>query len=42
MERDKMQTDLSALFMPRQPLMSAGEAVSGDIHLKSSVVERRI
>ncbi|KAK7111739.1 protein flightless-1 homolog [Littorina saxatilis] len=26
MERDKMQTDLSALFMPRQPTMPAGEA----------------
>ncbi|PVD37897.1 hypothetical protein C0Q70_00499 [Pomacea canaliculata] len=26
MERDKMQTDLSALFMPRQPSMSAEEA----------------
>ncbi|KAK7501988.1 hypothetical protein BaRGS_00006740 [Batillaria attramentaria] len=26
MERDKMQTDLSALFMPRQPTMSADEA----------------
>ncbi|XP_064595508.1 protein flightless-1 homolog isoform X2 [Liolophura sinensis] len=26
MERDKMKTDLSALFMPRQPAMSAEEA----------------
>ena len=28
MERDKMQTDLSALFMPRQPTMPPEEAVS--------------
>ena len=28
MERDKMKTDLSALFMPRQPAMGAEEAVS--------------
>jgi hypothetical protein len=28
MERDKMKTDLSALFMPRQPAMPMEEAVS--------------
>ena len=28
MERDKIKTDLSALFMPRQPAMTADEAVS--------------
>ena len=28
MERDRIQTDLSALFAPRQPAMSAAEAVS--------------
>ena len=27
MEKDKLQTDLSALFMPRQPSMTAEEAV---------------
>jgi hypothetical protein len=28
MERDKIKTDLSALFMPRQPTMGLEEAVS--------------
>ena len=28
MEKDQLQTDLSALFMPRQPAMSEEEAVS--------------
>ena len=28
MERDKMKTDLSALFMPRQPSMNLEEAVN--------------
>ncbi len=28
MERDKIKTDLSALFMPRQPSMGVDEAVS--------------
>ena len=28
MERDKMKTDLSSLFMPRQPAMGSEEAVS--------------
>ena len=31
MERDKMKTDLSALFMPRQPPMPMEEAVSSYI-----------
>ena len=28
MERDRMKTDLTALFLPRQPPMSSEEAVS--------------
>ena len=28
MEKDKIKTDLSALFMPRQPAMTSEEAVS--------------
>lgn len=37
MERDKLKTDLSALFMPRQPPMSAEDAVSVQISVPSMI-----
>ena len=42
MERDKMKTDLSSLFMPRQPAMGSEEAVSKDLFTlsKSDVASR--
>lgn len=35
MEKDKLQTDLSALFMPRQPAMTEEEAVRNNSILGS-------